>query len=99
MSSIKDFAKQNRDRKQSEIREEDLKKTQDDYSDLIQLFMNNYGRMSEDELISEMLKLIQQKKAEGTFDGKKIRELAERVAPFLNDEQRSEMYDMMNYLD
>ena len=99
MSSIKDFAKQNKENKQGEIREEDLKKTQDDYSDLIQLFMSNYGTMSEDELISEMLKLIQQKKDNGTFDGKKLRELAERVAPFLNAEQRSKMYDMMNYLD
>ena len=62
MSSIKDFAKQNKENKQTEIREEDLKKTQDDYSDLIQLFMSNYGTMNEDELISEMLKLIQQKK-------------------------------------
>ena len=99
MSSIKDFAKQNKENKQTEIREEDLKKTQDDYSDLIQLFMSNYGTMNEDELISEMLKLIQQKKENGTFDGQKLRELAERVSPFLNAEQRSKMYDMMNYLD
>lgn len=99
MSSIKDYAKQSNQNKRTEIKEEDLKKTQDDYSDLIELFMSKYGTLSEDELIAEMLKLIQQKKANGTFDGRKLRELAERVAPFLTPEQRSKMYDMMNYLD
>ena len=99
MPSIRDYAKNNNQQRSSEIKEEDLKKTQDDYSDLIELFMSKYGTLSEDELIAEMLKLIQQKKANGTFDGKKLRELAERVAPFLTPEQRSKMYDMMNYLD
>ena len=99
MPSIRDYAKNNNQQRSSEIKEEDLKKTQDDYSDLIELFMTKYGTLTEDELIAEMLKLIQQKKANGTFDGKKLRELAERVSPFLTPEQRSKMYDMMNYLD
>jgi len=100
MSSIKDYAKETiKENLKQDIPDEALKKTQDDYNDLIELFLSKYGKMSEDELVQEMLKLIAEKKANGTFDAKKIKDLATRVAPMLTDEQRAKMYDMLNYLD
>ncbi len=101
MSSIKDFAKKPIDNQdlRDKIPEDVLKKTEEDYSDLIDLFMSKYGTMSEDELIQEMLKLINEKKKNGTFDARKIRDLASKVAPFLTDEQIAKMYQLLNYLD
>ncbi len=77
----------------------EFKQVEADYGDFVQDFVNNYGNMSEAELMQEMFKLIQQKKAEGTFDAQKIRELAQVVAPMLDDEQRAKMYNLLNYLD
>ena len=95
MSSIKDFKPQNANDAPSQ---EQLNKTQDDYSDLINLFLSKYGELSEDELVGEMLKLIQQKKEEGTYDGEQIKQLANKVKPFLNNEQKQRMDELLTLL-
>ena len=95
MSSIKDFKPQNTNDSPSR---EQLNKTQDDYSDLINLFLSKYGELSEDELVGEMLKLIQQKKEAGTYDGEQIKQLANKVKPFLNNEQKQRMDELLTLL-
>lgn len=77
----------------------EFKQVEADYGEFVQDFINNYGDMSEAELMQEMFKLIQQKKAEGTFDAQKIRDLAQVVAPMLDAEQRAKMFNLLNYLD
>lgn len=100
MASIKDYVAKadEADSQKPEITQEKLKETQDNYSDLIELFLSKYGNMSEDELIAEMLKLINQKKQEGTYNPEELKMLASRVKPFLNAEQTEKMEDLLKYL-
>lgn len=100
MSSIKNF-NYTKDEKQEQSKEKDeteLKQSTADYSDLIDLFLSKYGSLDEDELIFEMLKLINQKKQEGTYDAQQIKDLARKVEPFLNDEQKQKMEDLFKLL-
>ncbi len=91
------------DEKQKKIEEitnsDEFKQIEDDYGDAVRDFISRYGEMSEPELLSEMLKLIAEKKREGTFDAEKIRQLAESVAPILTPEQREKMYNLLQYLN
>lgn len=95
--SIKDFSV---DDNVSNITDsEEFKQVENDYGDLVKDFVSKYGEMNEAELMSEMLRLVAQKKREGTFDVQKIKEVAEQVAPLLEPEQRAKMYNLLNFLD
>ena len=99
MSSIKDFVPKNEQNKtQKQPTKEQLEKTQADYGDLVSLFLSRYAQLSEDELIEEMLKLIKQKKQEGTYDPEKLKELALKVSPFLNSSQQQKMEELLKLL-
>lgn len=103
MSSIKDFVAADdqtmqKNEQKLTISQPKLEKTKADYGDLIELFLTKYGQMNEDELIAEMLKLIQQKKDEGTYNPQELKDLAARVKPFLDDEQIAKMESMLKYL-
>ncbi|MBQ8762375.1 MAG: hypothetical protein IJZ26_03610 [Clostridia bacterium] len=97
---LKDFAKSNlHNQEETKKEEKTMEQTQAEYGDLVNEFVKRYGNMEEEQLMSEMFKLIQQKKQEGTFDANQIRKAAEQVAPLLTDEQRAKMYSLLNYLD
>ena len=97
---LKDFAKSNlHNQEETKKEEKTMEQTQAEYGDLVNEFVKRYGDMEEEQLLSEMFKLIQQKKQEGTFDANQIRKAAEQVAPLLTDEQRAKMYSLLNYLD
>lgn len=110
--NIKDFGYQNPtnptkndDNPNKKYDFEEIKKTkefkavEDEYGDFVKDFLNNYSQKSESELIQEILKLIAQKKAEGTFDADKIKQLAKVIEPLLDDEQKAKMYTLLKYLD
>lgn len=96
MSSIKDF-KPTSEQKTTPT-EEELNQTKADYSDLVELFLTRYGDLSEEELISEMLKLIEQKKQEGTYNPTQLKELAKKVEPFLDYQQKQKMEELLKLL-
>ena len=100
MASIKDYVAKEDELKtqKTEITQEKLEETQDNYSDLIDLFLSRYGDMDENELIAEMLKLIDKKKQQGTYNPEELKMLANRVKPFLNAEQSAKMEDLLKYL-
>lgn len=103
MSSIKDFkvVEDEKSKKEEQLytpTQDELNKTRQDYGDLIDLFLSKYGEMDEDQLIEEMLKLIEKKKQQGTYDKQQILELASKVAPFLNAEQRAKMEDLLKII-
>jgi len=103
--NLKDFAKQEANKTNKEtsqkpdITPEKLKQTSNDYSDLVQEFMKRYGHMDQQQMMSELFKLIQQKKADGTFDAEQIRKAATQIAPLLDETQRAYMYNLLNFLD
>ena len=94
MSSIKDF----KPTENKNPTQEDIKKTEADYGDLVELFLTRYGEMNEDELIAEMLKLIEKKKQEGTYNPTELKNLASRVKPFLDETQKEKMDELLKLL-
>ena len=98
MSSIKDFVATDQSKKNENPTQQQLEQTKADYSDLIELFLSKYGDMDEDELIAEMLKLIEQKKQEGTYDPQQLKQLAQKVSPFLDNQQKQKMEDLLKLL-
>lgn len=103
--NLKDFAKQDTGKNTTEkpqkpqITPENLKEASNDYADLVQEFMKRYGHMDQQQMMNELFKLIQQKKADGTFDAEQIRKAATHIAPLLDEEQRAYMYSLLNFLD
>lgn len=84
---------------------EEIKKSKEfqdierDYGDVVTDFINNYANKSEPELIQDLLRMIAAKKKEGTFDAQKLRDLAEVIAPLLDETARAKMYNLLNFLD
>ena len=81
------------------IETDEFKQVESEYGDTVRDFLSKYGEMEEGELLAEMLGLIAEKKAEGTFDAEKIKALATQIAPLLNSEQQEKMYSLLKYLD
>ena len=81
------------------IETDEFKQVENEYGDTVRDFLSKYGEMEENELLAEMLRLIAEKKAEGTFDAEKIKALATQIAPLLNAEQQEKMYNLLKYLD
>ncbi len=99
--NLKDFAKTDvkKGTNQEKISESDLHKINEDYGDLIQEFLKRYGQMNEGEMLSELFKLIEQKKADGTFNPDEIKKVAIHIAPFLDESQKEYMNNLLKYLD
>lgn len=98
--NIKDYAKQEEPKKMDEKKfEENFQKTQKEYGNLADEFVKKYGQMNENEMLSELFKLINQKKADGTFDAQKIKEASIHIAPLLDENQREYMNNLLKYLD
>lgn len=70
-----------------------------EYSDIIEKFLSNYGSMSEEELLAEILKIVAEKKKDGTFDAEKIHKMANVISPLLSPEQDAKMKNLLNFLD
>lgn len=81
------------------IETDEFRQVENEYGDTVRDFLSKYGDMEESDLIAEMLGLIAEKKAEGTFDAEKIKALATQIAPLLNAEQQEKMYSLLKYLD
>ena len=77
---------------------EEFKSVENDYSDLVEKFLANFGKMSEEELLAEILKIVAEKKKDGSFDREKIKSIVEKIAPLLNDEQRAKMKNLLNFV-
>ncbi len=102
--NIREFSSQDTYKKEQPNFEEiknskQFKEIEKDYGDVVQDFINNYSNKSEPELIQDLLKLIAEKKRDGTFDIQKLRDMAEVLAPMLDEEQRAKMYNLLNFLD
>ena len=57
-----------------------------------------YASMSEDELVSELLRSVRKQKADGSFDSKQLQTLASLLSPQLDDKQKSKLNDLVRLL-
>lgn len=60
---------------------------------------NKYSGMSESELETELSRAVREAKANGTFDGAKMRAYISLIAPRLTAEQSAKLYKLMDEID
>lgn len=70
--------------------EETLNKTK------VEDYMNKYSSFSQEELMKEFLKLSQEKKNNGGFSSSEINGIKETLAPFLNEQQKHSLDNLIN---
>lgn len=97
--NLKDYSKKDIHNKSQSPNQEDLEKISQNYSGLVDEFMKRYGKMSEKQMIDEMFELITQKKKEGSFNIDQIKNIAEKVKPFLSEEQQSYMMELLEKIE
>lgn len=61
--------------------------------------VEKYSGKSEDELISELVRSVRMQKANGTFDGARLKSLIAAVSPSLTSEQRKRLSDLSRLID
>lgn len=57
-----------------------------------------YKDKSEDELISELFKYVAKQKENGTFDYENLSNMLNQISPFLNEQQKNKMKDILNQI-
>ena len=99
--NLKDYSKKNindKDRK-NKINDERLNNINKNYGSLVDEFMKRYGKMDEKQMMDEMFLLINQKKKEGSFNLDQIKEAAQNIKPFLNEDQKQYMQELLSKID
>lgn len=69
--------------------------TCDDNRKNIENLVNKYSNYSSDELMKEFLKITENKRINGTLN-EDLDRMQSTLAPFLNDEQKNKMNDIIN---
>lgn len=69
---------------------EKLKSVEDAY--------NHYSKLSQPELMQELLKQTNQQKADGTLDNSQIDNVYNSIAPMLNNEQKKNLDNLINII-
>ena len=68
------------------------------YGPQIDEMIGKFQNMSEAELITEVFKIINEKKKNGTFNPNDIDNLAKMISPLLNDEQKRKMEQLIQLI-
>ena len=64
-------------------------------NDYLQGLINNYSKLSQDELMSEFMKLSAEKKRNGTLNNTEINRIKTTIFPYLNDGQKQMFENLM----
>jgi len=62
----------------------------------VENYMNRYSNLSQDELMKEFLRVSQEKKKNGGFSSSEINNIKETLAPFLSEEQKQNLNNLIN---
>lgn len=64
----------------------------------VQNFYNMYKGKSEDELLEELTKHVAKQKQDGTFNYNSLCAMLNKVSPFLSNEQKTKMKEILENL-
>lgn len=65
----------------------------------VESLYNEYKDKSEDELIKELLSHVAKQKKEGTFNYASLCEMLNQISPFLNEQQKTRMKEILEQLN
>ena len=97
-TNVNDFVKKAQDNNFSQEEKQAMDELKGQYGDQIEELIGKFQNMSEAELITEVFKIINEKKRNGTFDPNEIDKLAEMIKPLLNEKQRQKMEQLINLI-
>lgn len=99
MSSIKDFSKQKEQIINRTISQEESEKILKEHSDSVnnlQESLSKYQNLTQDQLMSELLKEASRLKQNGSLNESSLNMLKSTLAPMLNSEQNQHLNDILN---
>lgn len=88
--NLKEF---NENRKQMNLNEENKVKQK------IENKVDYYSSFSSDELLNEFIKEVNKGKKNGTIDKQKLSEIKETLLPFLDNERRKKLDELLNIIN
>lgn len=59
---------------------------------------NTYKGKNEDELLAELVKHVAKQKENGTFDYNNLEKMLSKVMPFLNEQQKQKLNDVLKQI-
>lgn len=99
MSSIKDFSKQKEQIRNKTISQKESEKILKEHPETVnnlQESLNKYQNLSQDQLMSELLKEAGRLKQNGSLNESSLNMLKSTLAPMLNSEQNQHLNDILN---
>lgn len=78
--------------------QEDKVKTENIEKD-VQEKINKYKGYSENDLLQEFHRVTKEKKQEGSLDSKKILNVVDKLSPFLNNQQKESLKNLIKTID
>ena len=97
-NDINDFVEQVSKEQLSSEEQSKFEDLKGKYGADIDNLIDRFNGMSEGELITEVFKIINEKKRNGTFNPDEIDQLANIIAPMLNAEQRQKMQQLIDLI-
>lgn len=88
MNKFSDFTKNNQFENTSKLETEKEK--------VVEGYMNKYKNFSQQDLLNEFVKLTNQKKANGEFNQAEIDRIKETLNPYLTNEQKQNLENLIN---
>lgn len=73
----------------------DEEKLKDNISDTY----NKYKDLNQNDLMNEFLKVSREQKRNGSLNENNMQNLIKQLSPFLNDEQKEKLKDLLNKID
>lgn len=97
-NTINDFVNKAQNNDLTAEEENALNDLKGQYGEDIDNLIDRFQNMNETELITEVFRIINQKKQNGTFDPNDIDKIASVISPLLDDEQRGKMEQLINLI-
>ena len=97
-TNINDFVKEGQNNNLDEVQQKALDNLKQEYGPQIDDLIGRFQNMSEAELITEVFKIINEKKRNGTFNPQDIDNLAKIISPLLNEEQKKKMEQLIQLI-
>ncbi len=97
-TNINDFVKEGQNNNLDEEQQKALDNLKQEYGPQIDDLIGRFQNMSEAELITEVFKIINEKKRNGTFNPQDIDNLAKIISPLLNEEQKKKMEQLIQLI-
>lgn len=60
---------------------------------------NTYKGKSEDELLAELIKHVAKQKENGTFDINNLEKMLSKIMPFLNEQQKQKLNEVLKQIE